>query len=434
MTALSPAQTETRSKLFYGWRVLAVIMAGSFFAATMAQLYVGAMLPHIEDDTGWNRSSITLAVTIGSVLAGFVSPFFGRLADLHGPRILCAAGLLITVGAMFGIGWSGSAGIAVFYVSSIIGRSVGQNALSGVVARTAAVNWFKRMRGRALGMTQMAVPLGGAALIPLSQAMISLGMSWQTVYYSLGAFMLFFLMPPILLVLRRRPEDMGLLPDGDSAPPVDAARPEAAAILEDNWTLQEAMRTRALWLLIAAMSIGICANGAISFHLFAYYGDQGISTAVASLAISVYALCGATANGLWGFIIERIPERVVGAATVSIAAVLCLFLLTVDVPVEALVFAVLFGLMARGEGSIIVAMQADYYGRGSFGTISGFTTPFQQVALGLGPIIAAVCYDATGRSYDVAFILFAAMFALSAGLIWMARKPERPFRQPASAA
>jgi sugar phosphate permease len=404
-------------------------MAASFFASVTAQLFAGALLPYIEDDTGWSRSSITLCVTIAGTVAGFLSPFFGRMADKYGPRVLSSAGLVVTVIAMFTLGIVGSMHIVLFGFSYVFARAVSQNTLSGVVPRTTAVNWFRRMRGRALGMTQMAVPLGGAALIPLAQLMIEGGLSWQGVYIAFGVFMLIFLLPLCVLVLRRRPEDIGLLPDGDTEEMVAQARGGrggAQAASEYNWTLKQALRTRALWFLIASMTVGICANGAIGFHQFAYFKDQGIAAGVAAVALSTYALSGAVANGLWGLVIERVPERLLGAATVSVAALLALFLLTVDTPVEAFIFAVLFGLAARGEGSIIVMIEAQYFGRESFGAISGFAAPFQQIALGVGPLIASLIYDETGQSYTAAFVLFSVMYLASAALIWFARKPAPP--------
>jgi MFS family permease len=149
-----------------------------------------------------------------------------------------------------------------------------------------------------------------------------------------------------------------------------------------------------------------------------------VAAAAAALAVSAYALSGAVANALWGFLVERISERLIGAFTVFIAGFLCLFLLTVDTTAEALAFAVLFGLAARGETSIIVMIQAQYFGRNSFGAISGFSTPFQQIALGLGPTIAALIYEASGASYTIAFVLFAVLYFVAAFCIWASRKPE----------
>lgn len=427
MTTTAPVQTATKRPIYYGWWVLWVTMAIAFFGAICSQIFTGTMLPSIEESTGWSRSAITLAVTLGGLLGGFLSPMFGRLADRHGPRLLSSLGIIVTIAALVGIGFSGTIGLALFYVSYVLGRSTSQNTMTGVIARTTAVNWFRRKRGRAIGITSMAVPLGGAAMIPVAQLLMDTGLTWSQVYYVFAAFMLVFLLPVAALVLRRRPEDLGLRPDGDDEA---TAAAETAAIAREpaeySWTLQQAVRTRALWLLIGAQTIGVCANGAIGFHQFAYFKDEGVAAAAAATAISVYSLSGAVSNGLWGFIVERFSERIVGTISVLGAAGTCLFLMTVNTTVEALTFAVLFGLLARGESSIIVMMEAQYFGRNSFGTISGFSAPFQQVALGFGPALAAVLYEASGQSYTIAFALFAVMFVASALMIWLARKPPPP--------
>ena len=166
MSLSAETAVPTRPKLHYGWRVLAVTMTLSYFATVMSQFFTGAMLPHIEEGTGWNRSSITLAVTIGTVTGGFLSPTFGRLADRYGPRVISSAGVLVAAVAMIAVGLSGSAHIAVFYVAYLCGRTATQNTLGGVTSQTTMVNWFKRMRGRAIGLSSMAVPLGAPRSCP----------------------------------------------------------------------------------------------------------------------------------------------------------------------------------------------------------------------------------------------------------------------------
>ena len=167
------------------------------------------------------------------------------------------------------------------------------------------------------------------------------------------------------------------------------------------------------------------ANGGIGFHQFAYFRDQGIPQALAAVALSSYALSGAVANGLWGILVERISERLIAVVTMGVAALLCIFLMTVDTFTEAMVFAVLYGLAARGESSIIMMMQANYYGRKSFDAISGFSTPFQQIGLGLGPTLAAIPYDVTG-TYNYGFIAFGVIYVLSAVLVFLAKRPTPP--------
>ena len=428
MTPATEPPVHSPAKAYYGWRILGVTMTLSFFATVMSQFFMGAMLPHIEESTGWARSSITFAVTLGTMTGGFLSPTFGRLADRYGPRAISSAGVLVAAVAMIAVGLCGSLHIGVFYVAYLCGRTATQNTLGGVTAQTTMVNWFKRRRGRAIGLSSMAVPLGGASLVPLSQLAIDNGVSWEAVYYIFAAVLLLGAFPLAVVVLRRRPEDLGLLPDGDPAapsPPNDAL----ARTTETRWTLRDAVRTPTLWFMIASMAASACANSAISFHLLAYFKDEGIGVASAALALSVYALSGAVASGLWGFLIEKVSERLIGSLTMLSASLLCFFLLTVTTPVAAVAFAALFGLAARGEGSILIAMVAQYFGRESFGAIQGFTAPFQLVALGIGPTFAAVLYDAFDQSYDVAFIAASVIFAVSSAFLWLARKPVSPASQ-----
>ena len=421
--------THKPGKIFYGWWVIWVIVIGAFFSAALSQVFTGAMLPAIASDTGWSRASITYAVSLGSIMAGLVAPFFGRLADIHGSRMLSVVGLLVAAAAMVAVAYSAAFGIVVFYGAYIIGRAISQNCLSGVVPRTAVVNWFRRMRGRAMGFTQMALPLGSAIMFPIFQVAMGRGLTWKSVFLILSLCML-AIVPLAVLVLRRRPEDMGLLPDGDDAlagaqPSAKPAKQHRQGDVEHNYTLKQAARTRSFWMLNAALSLGVCANGALSFHQVAYFMDKGLAAAMAATALSVYALSGALANGIWGFLVERMSERVIAAFTVLCAGLITFFLLMVDTPAEAILFAALFGLAARGESSLILMMQAEYYGRNSFGAISGFSTPFQQIALGLGPTVAVIPYQLTG-SYTVPFVAFGFMYVVAATLIWFAKKPGPP--------
>lgn len=379
------------------------------------------MLPDIEDGTGWSRSTITLFVSMGSIVAGFAAPIFGRFADRHGPRPLAVAALALAGLVLIAMGTAGVLSVMLFGSGYVVARAVSQNALTGIVPRTTAVNWFRRMRGRALGLVNMAGPLGGAVLVPVARV-ISSEFGWSTVYVVAGALLL-VLLPLAWFILKRQPEDVGLEPDGGSSKPAASTAEPSPVKTETSWPLEEAKKTRAFWLLIGTIVMATCATGGVGFHQAAYFEDQGVSAYAAALAVSAYALSGATANLIWGFLVERLSERVLGTVTLFGAAVLCVFLLSVHSTVGAGVFAILFGLAARGESSITVMIQAEYFGRDSFGAISGFSTPFQQVSLGFGPTIAALIYDISASSYTIAFMVFSVFYAGAALCIWFARKP-----------
>jgi MFS family permease len=419
----APVLRGSQGRIFYGWYIIGISMVGGFMAAGTSQLFMGVMLKPMTEDLGWTRTETSGAITLGTLFAGLISPGAGWLTDRYGPRFLAPSCALIVVGAFFFL--SNLNSLWQFYVAYIIGRGFSSSILAGVVPLTLATNWFRRYRGRAMGLVSMALPLGGSLLALVGQLIIE-SSGWRSVFTMFGIALLVLYVVPALFLIRRRPEDVGLLPDGatfitedpDSTSPT-AYQPEV------SWTLKQAIRTRALWLLIAGLWFGLLANGAIGFHLVAYYSDKGISATTAATALSVYGFTGALANGLWGLLVERVSERVLAVFAMSLSAASVLFLLTVDAIPQAFVFAFVFGLAARGESSLIMMMVAQYYGRGSYGTINGFITPFQMLGLGLGPLVASISYDLSG-SYDNAFFLFAAFFAIAAAALWFARRPALP--------
>jgi MFS family permease len=222
---------------------------------------------------------------------------------------------------------------------------------------------------------------------------------------------------------------MGLLPDGDTTATLaaDALANKGTLAKEFNWTLKEATRTPTLWLLIGAVTIEVLANGAVGFHQVAYFSDIGIAAAAAAAALSVYGLTGALSSGIWGFLVERVSARYLAIVTMVVAAATMVFLLFVDSAAEAILFAAIFGFSARGETSLIQILVAQYYGRSSFGAITGLLTPFQMVGLGLGPLVASVSFDVTG-SYRLVFIVLSIGYLLTGGLLWLAGRPALPAR------
>jgi MFS family permease len=168
-------------------------------------------------------------------------------------------------------------------------------------------------------------------------------------------------------------------------------------------------------------------NAGVGFHLVAYYTDVGIVPSVAVGALSIYALTGALANVIWGFLSEKLPERILASVVMILTAVAILYLQTVRTISGAFLFAVLFGLTSRGEGTLVNIIMAQYYGRRSYGAISGFVYPFNMFGLGFGPLICSVCFDLTG-SYQLLLSIFIAASLISALLLWLAKKPILPVR------
>jgi len=422
-------QEKKQTKIFYGWYILAIGMAGSILGAGTSNLFMSIMLKPLTEEFGWSRTAVTGAITTGTILAGLVSLPFGKLVDRYGTRWLTSLGAVVAAGMY--VLMTKFVELWQFYVVFVMARVISMGAVTNIAPRTAAVNWFRRYRGRALGLLSMATPLGASMLAMIAQFIMQ-DHGWRTVFLVFALAMLFLQALPAALILRRRPEDLGLVPDG--GPSVDvtpASSLKRADEEESDWTLSEAIRTPTMWLLIAAIIVGLIVNTGIGFHLVAYYTDIGIAPSIAVGALSLYAFTGALGNIIWGFLSERFSERFLASVVMVLTAATILYLQSVRTITGAFIFATLFGLTSRGEGTLVNIILAQYYGRSSYGAINGFVMPFHNLGLGFGPLISSVSFDLTG-SYQTLFSVFIGASMIAAVLFWLSKKPTLPVRNTSS--
>ena len=419
-----------RPRIFYGWYIIGLSGLSAAFAGTTSQAFFGVFLKPIEDETGWSRTAIAGAITLATFVGGGIAVFVGRLADRYGPRFLMTLGIVV-----FSVGYSSMLLVTQvwqFYIAYFLARMAALQLLAGVVPRTAAVNWFRRKRGRALGFQQMAMPLGGAALAALSGALLAAGVEWRNVLAGFGIIAILLLAVPMPLIMRRRPEDIGLLPDGDVATPTDddVSVQQRHRGDETSWTLREALRTRAMWLICIGSAIQTAASGGIAFLMPRYFEDIGITTEIAALGAAVFLLGGAFSSSLWGFLTERYDERVLVVTATAFAMLLAVYGSFVNGPFMALSFALFYGATTRGEGALVMMMLAAYYGRRSYGTISGFANTFTMMGLGTGPLAYSLISEGT-NSFLPVFYTSAVLLGVATVLMYLAKRPRQKPTAPA---
>lgn len=418
---MSAGRPPIATPFFYGWVVLAVSMVGCFLAAATNQIFMGVMLKPISDDLGWSRTATSGAFTAGTIIAGVASALIGPVVDRYGQRLVMPVGALVS-GVLLWL-LAGMDSVVQFYAFYIAARVISQATLAGVAPTTAMANWFLRRRGRAMGLVNMSLPLGGSVFAFTAPFVMSALGGWRAVF-AVSALLTAAMAAPGVLLLRRRPEDLGLVQDGGF---LDAARRAGRAVDEGpQFTLGQALRTASLWLLIGSQLISAIAISTFGFHQSAYYTDQGLGLAVATAAVSVYGLAGAFSSTLWGFLSERFNERwlAIGALLTAGAVMLGLVLGSVN-EFWALVASLVMGFTGRGQGSLFSILLARYYGRASYGAISGFIVPFQMTGLGLGPVVGSVVHDVAG-SYTAAFLMYLAFYGVAVMCVFFAGEPRRP--------
>ena len=268
--------------MFYGWYILGVILLTGLFAGPTSQVFMGVLVRPISDDTGWSTTALAGAVTVGGMLAGVGAPFVGFMADRYSPRVLMTFGVVLMAASFFLI--AAAPAVWVLVLGYAVARGIAQNMIAGVVPRVIVVNWFRRMRGRAIGLVGTAHPIGTFALGPVALLIIGAGLGWRGVWVIFGIAVIVLLVLPNALVIRRTPEEMGLLPDGDSAADggQEAAIEASAREAEQSWTFREAVRTPAFTLIILSILLTNYGGGGLPFHMPQYYADQGLAEAVAS--------------------------------------------------------------------------------------------------------------------------------------------------------
>ena len=413
-----------RTPFYYGWLILGMSSLATFGASGVSQVVLGGIQVYISKDTGWSTSTLSYAATAGTWGSGLIAPAIGRLADHYGPRWLMPAGLIVA-----GVGFlllSGVDSLWQFYAVYVVSRAVSNTVLIGLVPRTAAVNFFRRRRNIVLALLSTFRPIAGAINIQIF-ALIAISQTWREGFRYLGIFSL-VLIVPVILLMRRRPEDIGLLPDGATAPSSAASQSSSARgsipPAEISWTVGEAARTRTYWFIVATACVGTLASSSVGFSLVPYLvEDVGLSVA-AAVGVLSFGTVLSIANVGWGVLSDRLTPRRCLMVTMVGAGALLFFLTMVDSLGEALAFALVWGIFSGAVGSMENMMLAQYYGRESYGSLLGLFSPFQTTALGLGPSLAALLHGVSG-TYTMLYTVMVGAYMASAVLLYFARPPVR---------
>ena len=287
--------------------------------------------------------------------------------------------------------------------------------------------WFVRKRGRAIAISTIGNNVGGVVFIPLS-AFIILNFGWREAWLVLGAIAFLLIAPLSGLFVRRTPEDIGLLPDGDThlnEPDVAQTDRRTDLATKHDWTFREAVRTPSLWLIVTATALSGMGLGGLPIHVIPALTDKGYTTAYASALITLFSAILIIANPIWGLLAERIQVRYLMMISFAVSGVGMLLIVVVKSGPAILLFPLVYGVGVSAFAPLMSLVWANYFGRASLGTIRGTFLPVTQVTSAFGPVFAAFVFDATG-SYGPAFLTFTICYALSGVAIFFARRPKAP--------
>jgi MFS family permease len=324
----------------------------------------------------------------------------------------CAFGLLSTVTSLWQL-----------YALNVI-AALGISCVAWIPNQTLISNWFNRKRGTAMGITLAGIGFGGLAM-PLFTAFVIEAYGWRVAFAVLGGLVLSIVVTVVLAVVRSRPADIGLVPDGEPVAPEEQpgtpphGAEEVAAVA--GLTLSESVRTRAFWLLSLGHIFWTFGSMSLIAHLPAFLSDQGFESQVAAGSLAVAIGISVVGRLTFGVLADRFSKRrIISSALVLHAlAVLCLFRIESFWALPG--FVVLFGLGLGGAAVLVPLLVGECFGLRAFGTVLGVVTISATLGAAVGPVVTGRIFDVM-ESYRLAFILHTVAFATSAAVLYFVRR------------
>ena len=298
-----------RTPFYYGWVVLFSAGSSQFVRNAAASLTLAVFMFPLAEELGWSRTLIAGAASLGGLVSSFASPAVGWLLDRYGARVVLTVSVLVLGLSVISLSWA-TVPIA-FYLAYGTGRVIFSSPVQ-IGASVVVSRWFIRLRGRANGILTMCHS-AGMVVFPLIAGLVIGVWDWQRAWIVLGVIVWAVALLPVSLLIAQRPEDVGLRPDGDGEQLSKTAN-DGSDGDEPEWTLKQAMYTPALWILAAATGALFLMQAGTNIHSAAYLRDQGLGQTVATLGITVNAICLGIGSLIWGWIVERVPARYVLAA------------------------------------------------------------------------------------------------------------------------
>ena len=368
----------------------------------------------VQADFGTTRAGIMLAPTLGSLVGASCAPLVGVMVDRGWIR-----GLLVTGAALIGGSWLLIAlatqlwqFIALYATLQTIGHGLG----SPIVVAALISNWFASRRARALALAALGTSVAGFAVGPLVQFGLA-EIGWRETCMIAGVASLALIIPPALLFVVNRPEDLGQNVDG-AGPTTPKAAEEAEA------PPLPLLRQRNFWSLTFCLGLMFSVQPLFANNIVAYANDVGIHGQRAGLITSVFALGALAGKLLFSLVLDRIGRREGLWLTIAVQASGWMLLCTPDPSWERFIAcAAVFGLGTSGLLPAIGSVIGACFGRASFGRAFGFMAPIRLPLVMASPLVGGLISDATG-SYVLAFQIYLAAFVGAALLATLVRVPK----------
>ena len=398
-----------KSRVFFGWWVVVGVFVGMTTSSGLGFYNIAVVLEALTEERGFTVSQVSATVAFFFSVSGLAGLWVARLIDRHDPRWTIVSGSVLGAVGLVLLGrvvhlWQLYAAYAVF--------GVGFAATSLVPGTTLVTRWFHRKRSVALSIATTGLSLGGIVVTPLSARLIhsqglSSAMPWLAMMYLVG------IVPISLLLIRPRPESLGLLPDGAPMPHSRDAD-LAGGVAEDGVEFAAAVRSRFFRSVTGCYIFAMLAQVGVIAHQFKFVSD-GSGLATAALAVSVLAAASIVGRLAGGWLVAVVRLRPFVLAILLIQSLALVGSALAETEVAFLLASACFGLTVGNLLMLQPLLLADAFGTRDYPRIYSFGNLFTTVGVAGGPALLGFLHDATG-GYRPGFLVAAAVTVVA--LIW----------------
>ena len=412
---------------FYGWYIVGIASICLFIQASTGGFTFGIFLPAMSEDLGWSRSTIVVGSSLLSITAALAGPVLGRIVDESGPRLVLVVCILLMGVAQFASGlvtepWQ-------FYLTFGLMGGIARSALQSSIPGAMIAQWFVRRRSTAYSTAAMGPPIANLLLPPLIAFLVGV-IGWRLGWMSLGVLAVALGLAPALFLVRRRPEDLGLQPDGDQPPGSDEEPAQTRGTASgSDWTAREAVHSPAFWMITAGMALILLAPNISIVFLFSYLGGQGMAPSAAAVVVGAVSAVQVVSRAVFWLPVTSRLASVRWAVLLWGSILLCASLLLAlgEGEVWSYIAAGVLGLGLGGNLVLQLQIWPEYFGRTAVGTIIGTAQLLQGTTNAIGPLLLAALLDQTG-SYRALYLIVSALVLAGLSIHLVVGRPRRPRR------
>jgi MFS family permease len=396
-----------RGRPYYGWAVVLVATLATFCSGPGQSFVFSVFVDPILADTGISRVYLSTLYAFGTAVSAAMVVLVANLVDRFGARLMLAVIALALGIACFGM--SAAAGPLALFLGFSALRALGQGSLP-VTATMLTSQWFVERRGRAVAVVVLGLAASNALLPPITQALIG-SVGWREAYVALGVMVWVLLIPAAILIVRNRPEELGLHPDGAPGP-VEEPGGDHAAEGRGFWRV---VASPDFWFLAVPLAAVPFVVTALVFHQISILSDQGLTPGAAAGVFVPFAVASAGATALSGALAERLGPNGVLMVSMGLLLSAVVGLQLVSTVPAAVAYSSLLGAAAGTQGVVAGMIWAHYYGRAGLGRVQGPATMVMISAAALAPLPLAAFRQISG-DYSLGLLVMASIPVVCAAM------------------